>query len=213
MLTLWGHRGWGSTLVEAQLDWHDIPYRMIDVQPLKNADDKARLVEVNPLAQLPTLVMPDGSIMTESAAITLLIADWATASGAKGDDVLVPAPGEAGRDRFLRWLVFLVANIYPTFTIGDDTTRWISGEGPQAELLARSNAYRERMWRIVEQAVTPDPWFLGRRFSALDIYLCVMTHWTPRRAWFAEHCPTLTRIVGAVDEVPKLTATWKRNYG
>ena len=213
MLTLWGHRGWGSTLVEAQLDWHGMPFRMIDVQPLKNADDKARLVEVNPLAQLPTLVMADGTIMTESAAITLLIADWAAAAGAGGHDVLVPPPGDPDRQRFLRWLVFLIANVYPTFTIGDDVSRWISAEAPQAELLARSNAYRERMWRLVEAAATPDPWFLGRRFSALDIYVCVMTHWTPRRGWFAEHCPTLTRIAQAADVVPKLAATWKRNFG
>ena len=25
------------------------------------------------------------------------------------------------------------------------------------------------------------PWFLGERMSALDIFLCVMTRWTPKR--------------------------------
>ena len=33
----------------------------------------ARLRKVNPLAQVPTLEMPDGSVMSESAAITLLL--------------------------------------------------------------------------------------------------------------------------------------------
>jgi GST-like protein len=213
MYTLWGHRGWGSTLIEAQLDWYGVKFDSIWVNPLKRAEDRDRLVAVNPLAQLPTLVLEDGTIMTESAAITLMLADRAAAAGIAPAELLVPPPGAPERNRFLRWLVFLVANVYPTFTIGDDVSRWISGEAPQAELLQRSNAYRERMWQIVEDAATPGPWFLGSRFSALDIYVGVMTNWNPRRAWFAEHRKKLTAIALAADKHPKLAATWQRNFG
>ena len=54
------------------------------------------------------------------AAITLLLADIA------GNDSLVPAPGAPERGKFLRWLVFIVANIYPTFTYADDPSRFVS---------------------------------------------------------------------------------------
>ena len=84
--TLWGRAGWGSTIVEAQLVWYGLPFtfepveRSVQVRPTR----KAKLEKVNPLAQVPTLVMPDGSVMSESAAITLLLADIT------GKDSLVP---------------------------------------------------------------------------------------------------------------------------
>src|SRR5690606_39793795 len=68
---------------------------------------------------LPIFVLPGGEVMTESAAITLHLADLAQ------DDTLVPAPGDPARTKFLRWLVFLVANVYPTYTYADDPSRFV----------------------------------------------------------------------------------------
>jgi GST-like protein len=56
------------------------------------------------------------------------------------------------------------------------------------------------------------PWFLGARFSALDIYVTVMTRWTPRRAWFAANTPKLGALAARGDAVPELAAVWQRNY-
>lgn len=207
MYRLFGRTGWGSALIEAQLVWYGRPYEFEEVGDLfKSADAREKLARVNPLAQVPTLVPPDGAVMTESAAITLLLADDAPASRS-----LVPPLGDAQRAAFLRWLVFLVANIYPTFTVADDTTRWISGEGPQKELRERFNDYRLRLWRQVESSLGEGPWFLGQRFSALDLYVSVMTRWTPRRPWFAE-TPKLTAIAMRTDAVADLAAVLKRNF-
>ena len=88
---LYGRPGWGSAIVEAQLVWYGLPYTFEPVEDLfRTPDADAKLKKVNPLAQVPTLEMPDGSIMSESAAITLLLADIA------GSDSLVPAPGAPG---------------------------------------------------------------------------------------------------------------------
>ena len=101
MFTLYGRAGWGSVLIEAQLAWYGLPYRLEEVDDLfTSAAARAALAEVNPLAQLPTLVLPDGAVMTESAAITLLLAERT------GRAELVPPPGDAARAGFLRWLVF-----------------------------------------------------------------------------------------------------------
>jgi GST-like protein len=111
MYKLFGRRGWGSVLVETQLAWYGLPFTIEEVDDLfASAAARARLGPINPVAQVPTLLLPDGSVMTESAAITLHLADVA------GSNALVPASGDTFRPRFLRWLVFLVANIYPTFT-------------------------------------------------------------------------------------------------
>jgi GST-like protein len=208
MYKLYAHPGWGSTLAEAQLAWYGLPYEVEDVDNLfKSSAARERLAKVNPLPQLPTLVLPDGRIMTESAAITLHLAD--TAPAAKS---LVPTAPGAERDTFLRWLVFLVAAIYPTFTIGDDTSRWLEGEGPRKELANSMNAYRERLWRMVEGVAGDGPWFLGARFSALDIYVSIMTRWTPKRAWFAANTPKLSALAVTADARPELAAVWRRNF-
>ncbi len=110
MYKLFARAGWGSALVEAQLAWYGLPFTIEEVGDLfQSAEARERLAAVNPVAQVPTLVLPDGRIMTESAAITLYLADVA------GKADLVPAASETTRPSFLRWLVFLVANVYPTF--------------------------------------------------------------------------------------------------
>ncbi len=204
--TLWGRPGWGSALVEAQLDWYGLPFAYETVGDLfKDPDAKARLQKVNPLAQVPTLVMPDGSIMSESAAITLLLAD------VTGSEQLVPGPGAPERQKFLRWLVFLVANIYPTFTYADDPARFVAVNAARDPFRAAADAYAQRLWRQVESEAGA-PWFLGERFSAIDIYLDVMTRWRPRRGWFEAETPKLFAIARKTDQRPELKETWRRNY-
>jgi GST-like protein len=190
--TLYGAPGWGSALVEAMLGLCDATVRLEDVsgfdQPGAARD---RLVRINPLAQVPALLLSDGTAMTESAAITLLLAERHPLAG------LAPVPGTALRPLFLRRLIWLTANVYPTFTYGDYPERWVSAE-PQS-LKASTNAFRERLWREFEASVPEGPWALGSELSALDIYVAVMSHWRPRRAWFAEHCPRLHAIAVRAD--------------
>ena len=77
---LYGRPRWGSAIVEAQLVWYGLPFEFEEVGDLLH-DPAARqaLEKVNPLAQIPTLVLPDGRVMSESAAISLVLARLSTA--------------------------------------------------------------------------------------------------------------------------------------
>ena len=203
---LWGRAGWGSTLVEAQLVWYGLPFSFEPVGDLfKEPDARAKLETVNPLAQVPTLILPNGAVMSESAAITLLLADIS------GQDSLVPKPDAPERAAFLRWLVFIVANIYPTFTYADDPARFVSINAARDPFRAATDAYAQRLWRQAETAART-PWFLGDRFSALDIYVSVMTRWRPKRGWFEIETPRLFAIARRTDLKPELVEVWKRNW-
>jgi GST-like protein len=203
---LYGRPGWGSAIVEAQLAWLGLPFDYAAVDDLfKSEAARQRLAAINPIAQVPTLVLPDGRVMTESAAITLHLAD------ATGRNDLVPPAADPARPAFLRWLVFLVTNIYPTFTYGDDPARFVPDPAAGKAFRARVDEYAQRLWRIVE-AEAGAPWFLGERFSALDIYAAIMTRWRPRRPWFAEHAPKLTAIAKRGDAEPRLQPVWARNF-
>jgi GST-like protein len=204
-MRLFGEPGWGSAIVEAQLDWYGLAYDFERVGDLfKSAEGRQRLSAVNPLAQIPTLVLADGTVLTESAAITLYLAEL------PGLDSLAPSVGDAARLPFLRWLVFLVANVYPTYTYGDEPTRFVDGAEAAQSFRSHVDAYAKKLYSQLE-SVAGAPWFLGERFSALDIYLCVMTRWRPKREWFATNTPNLAAIAARAEQVPQLAACWARN--
>jgi GST-like protein len=203
---LYGRPGWGSAIVEAQLDWYGLPYRFEDSGDVLDSEAaRERLRPLNALAQVPTLVLPDGRVMTESAAITLHLADLT------GRDDLVPGPQAAQRADFLRWLVYVVANIYPTFTYADLPERFVKTEGAAPAFRAEVDTYARRLWTVIEGAAGV-PWFLGDRFSALDIYLAVMTRWRPGSAWFVENAPLLGGAAQRASELPALAPMMARNF-
>lgn len=198
-----GCRGCGSVLAEAALVLAEIPYDREEVDYSKAGPARDRLLALNPLGQVPTVVMPDGAVMTETAAIALYIDELVPAAG------LFPATGDPLRREALRWLVFLIAAVYPTFTYGDEPAKWVGDAGPR--LREATDAHRQRLWQQVERAAGA-PWFLGARFSMLDVYVSAMSRWRPRRAWFAEHCPRLAAIATALDDDPRLRALWAENF-
>jgi GST-like protein len=128
-----------------------------------------------------------------------------------GRDDLVPPPGSAKRPDFLRWLIFLVANVYPTYTYADEPDRFVPDAAARDRFRATVDAYAQRLYGMIE-ATARTPWFLGERFSALDIYVAVMTRWRPGRQWFAENAPQLHAIATRVDATPELQAAWSRNF-
>ncbi|MEP7126141.1 MAG: glutathione S-transferase family protein [Byssovorax sp.] len=205
-LTLLGAVGCGSAIVEAALELAQVPYRleMLD-EPWNEGDARERLRAVNPLLQVPTLLLPGGAVMTETAAMVLYLADLAPEAG------LVPAAGEAARPAFLRWLVYLVASLYPSFTYGDVPSRYVSEKAAQDQLRASTDAQREAMWRQVEGAAA-GPWFLGERLSAIDLYLWAMVRWRPRRPWFTAEAPKIAAIAAALDADPRLAGVKARNF-
>jgi GST-like protein len=205
-IKLYGELGWGSVLTEAQLDWYGIDYDFERVGDLfKSPGSRQKISEVNPIGQIPTLVMTDGTVMTESAAITLHLAEMT------GNETIVPAAGSVERAAFLRWLIFIVTNVYPTYTYGDVPSRFVAGRECQESFQKAVNEYAIKMYRVLENHAQQE-WFLGERFSALDIYLCAMSRWRPGRAWFAKNAPKLFSIATATEAVDSLQAAWQRNF-
>lgn len=204
-MRLYGEPGWGSAIIEAQLDWYGLDYEFVKVGDLfRDPEAQARVSGLNPVVQVPTLEMPDKSVLTESAAITLLLSEMT------GDDSLVPMPGSDARAAFLRWLVFIVANVYPTYTYADHPPRFVESEEAQQAFRKAVDEYAIKLYGILEENAG-GKWFLGERFSALDIYICVMSRWRPGREWFAETAPNLSAAIAATESIDKLKPVWERN--
>jgi GST-like protein len=203
---LYENPGWGSAIVEAQLAVYGLPYRLIPAGgKASEAAVQQAMRPVNPVMQVPALILPGGQVMTETAAMTLYLAD-VTAT-----DVLVPGAAAPERAAFLRWLIFLVAAVYPTFAYGDVPTRFVPPDGAEA-FQARVMDHRRAMWRVME-ADAAGLWFLGARFTAIDVYLAMMTRWRPGAAWFQAETPKLWSCGIAAAARPDIAPIMARNFG
>ena len=69
MYKLYWSKGAGSMAPEVILEEVGAKYEKIEVDLAKDANRRAEFLAVNPLGQVPALVLPDGTLMTESAAI------------------------------------------------------------------------------------------------------------------------------------------------
>jgi len=202
---LLGCKGCGSAIVEAAFALARIPLEYEEVDYGAGSATRERLLEVNPLGQVPALLLPDGSVMTESLAIVHYLNDLAPKSG------LVPAKGETQRVPFLRWSTFLVAAVYPTFTYGDEPVKWVEDAKGAKQLRESTDRHRERQWQRIEEAVG-DPWFLGSKMTALDLYLAVMTRWRPGRKWFTAHTPKVVAIAERTSATAGVADVIRRNF-
>ena len=157
MYTLYGKKGSGSASIEAALTMAGAPYRMVETASWETNDAFRELLKINPIGQIPTLALPDGSALSESAAILIHL------------DVAHPAAGllprdEAARAQAIRGLVFIAANCYSAITVLDFPERFCKDMDDSARdrIRAGTRARLHRHWEIFADMFPARP-FLGRQ--------------------------------------------------
>lgn len=208
-LTVYGALGSGSVPVEAAMTLIGLPFQVIEGATWEHDEQVLeRVRKVNPLVQIPAVVLPDGEILTESAAILIWLADAHPAAK------LGPAVGDPLRGRFLRWMTFIPASIYSLFWVRDVPARLA---GPDADDQARVKAATaERIadcWRMMDSQIEPaGDYLLGDELSVLDLYVTVVSRWGPGRNRFYREAPKMAAIVRRVDADPRLAAFWAERF-
>lgn len=202
---LLGCKGCGSAIVAAAFAVAKLPLAYEEVDYSAGSNTRDRLLAVNPLGQVPTLVLPDGTVMTESLAIVHYLNDLAPRAG------LVPGKGDPARGAFLRWSTFLVAAVYPTFTYGDEPAKWVEDTQGAKQLRESTDRHRQAQWLRLEE-IAGEPWFLGAKMTALDLYVAVMTRWRPGRKWFSANTPKLLAIAEKASATRGVADVMKRNF-
>ena len=178
----------------ADLTWEDVGWNS---KPLRN---------LNILGQIPTLVLPDGEIITETNAILHWIHAQSPSVG------LIQSISDATYVKFLRWLMFLNAAVYPTYTYGDVPTRWVGDNEQAADLLRKgTDNHRQTLFTYMEPNAGV-PFFLGEVFCAIDLYLWMMCHWRPGKDWFQQACPKIHAIGSKVETIPEIIHVMNRNF-
>ncbi len=205
-IELYGCHGCGSAVIEVLLERAGVEFVYREVEPWKKGAGADALKAVNALAQVPTIKLGDGSVMTESAAMIVALDDLHPAAG------ILPRPGDPRRPLALRWIVFIAGNMYPAISIGDFPERWVKGKGARAELKDGAVERLKAYWTMLEQSLKPKPYLAGAQMTALDVYAAMLSRWRPGRAWVEEHCPRVAAALRLTEQDPVVARVWARNF-
>lgn len=205
-LTLYGAAGSGAVAVEAALLLAGAPYQLIDAYTWDPDDPESgdKVLAANPMRQVPALVLPGGEVLTESAAILQWVAETWPEAG------LAPLPGQAGRGQYLRWMSFVSAAIYSLYWVKDDPARLVPDPAGHPALIARTQDRIAACWAAMDAQITPGRFLLGDEITVLDLYVNVVSRFSPRRERFYEVAPRMSEAMRRVDADPRLAELWAR---
>ncbi len=214
LTTLYGYRGSGSAAIEAALRRCDIAFEHVEAASWDASTDVARLRRANALVQVPTLVLPDDTVLTESAAILIHLG---LSHPSKG---LLPAE-DPQRAQAISGLVYLAANCYATIGVIDYPERWSGGSDEAAQSAIRRGARRRLhdCWEVFADRWGPErsgaeatPFLGGEHPGALDLLAAVVSKWAGTRAHLQRVRPALLDTLVRVDTHPDVRPVFARHW-
>ncbi len=207
MYTLFGAKGSGSAAIEAALTLAAIEFRSVNAASWEPGPGLDELIRVNPLGQIPTLLLPDGSVLTESAAILIYLGLQHPASG------LLPADA-AARAQALRGLVYIAANCYAAIGIIDFPERWCAdADKPTNERIQTGSKQRlHHLWDIFADTFPARPFLGGANIGALDLMAAVVSKWSGSRKHLAAARPQFSALLTQIEAEPRVAPIFARHW-
>ncbi len=202
---LYGDLGSGAFSAEAALAEAGAPYEFELISLDKGEQKAPGFLILNPSGKIPALRLPEGVIVTESAAILLTLADHFPQSG------LLPPQAAPARATAYRWLAFMASEIYPFVEIADYPARFVP-EGTAAAALKDVAVARIRERLLLIERVLAGPFLLPGGFSLLDIYAAMFSRWSIGAEWRELNLPQLTKLAKLVSQRPAIAPVWKRHF-
>jgi glutathione S-transferase len=203
--TLYGDLGSGAFSAEAALVETGAPYTFELVSLDKGEQKQPAFLAINPSGKMPALRLPEGGIVTESAAILLTLADHFPQAR------LLPNQASNDRGQAYRWLAFMAGEIYPIVEMVDYPERFTPEGGDPSGLRAIArDRIRERI--VIIERMIRGPFLLGPAFSILDIYAAMFTRWSLEPDWKLAHIPRLMALADAVAQRPAIAPVWQRHF-
>jgi GST-like protein len=205
--TLYGFKGSGSAAVEVALERCGVPYRTVDAASWQPDTAVGELGKLNPLKQIPTLQLPDGGVMTESAAILIHL-------GLVHPRTYILPIEPARRAQSIRGLVYIAANCYSAISIIDYPERWCADADETAKERIRGGS-RDRLhrhWEIFADLFPGQPFLSGATPGGLDFLAAVVSKWSGTRTHLRDARPQLLVTLEAIERDPAVAAVFERHW-
>lgn len=141
-------------------------YELVPVDFEKGENRSPEFLALNPMGKLPTLILPDGTVMTETAAILAHLADCFPQAG------LAPAPATPERATYYRWLFFAPSCLEPA---GVDAM--MRKDAPPLPRMALGWGSYDDVIDTIEGRLADRPYVTGDSFTAADLALGATLWW------------------------------------
>jgi GST-like protein len=198
-LTLFGSQGSGSAAVEMALRAVGVEYRVVRASAWEPDSAMADLRKINPMGQIPTLVLPDETVLTESAAILIYL-------GLEFPGHALLPETSTDRAMVLRGLIFIAANCYPAVSISDYPERWTTATTKPAQERVRTAARAQlhRNWDIFFDAFAGELERTKENPGALAFLSVVVSRWSGTRQHIQARRTEVSKLLAVLEAHPRI---------
>ena len=188
-----------------------LPYKLIQSFKDRTKPRPVEQLKINPNGWLPVLTW-EKTGMYECAAITLFLCDKHPEAN------LAPLPNEPERAVFLQTLIYFSNSVQTAFQTFYYPDRFVDKAQIEVNAQRRGIQRLRETWHVINEQIGDRVWVLGTRFSALDIYLFMLTTWL--KPWLGHpqvnEFPNVNRVADAVILRPSIQCVYsdwiKNNY-
>lgn len=188
----------GTLVVDIAFAWAGVTPDRVRIE--RSEQHEAAFLALNPAAQIPVVIMPDGTLLTETAAILLALDEAAPQAG------LLPAVGTAARATSLRWLMFLATSAYSAALRTYYSHRFTTDQSAIG-LAAVRDAARQDSRRLlgILAAEIAGPFLLGDTVTIVDVYAAMLASWYEPAA----DLPAFEALRNALMRQPIIAQAWR----
>lgn len=204
MYELWWRADTGAFVVQAALEEAGLPYRLVTVG--RDGNRTPEFLALNPMGQVPVLRLPDGTLLTETGAMLLAVADAAPTSG------LMPPLGTSARAVAYRWLFWAATALYETDLRYYYPERYTTDPAGADAVQEAAHNRLDELFAMADRMLGEGPLVPGADAWALDLYLLMLTVWHPEKLAVLDRWPALAELVGKARRRPCVQRIWAQHY-
>lgn len=207
MYTLYGTERSGSAAIEMALACCQADYRLENASSWQEGSGSERLKALNPLMQIPTLLLADGAVLTESAAILIYLGLKYPLSGLLSNDADL-------RAQQIRGLIFISSNCYAAIGVIDYPARWLAADHDDALSALKTGATQRlhQQWATFSDIFSATATWRPDDPGALEMLACVVTRWSETRRALQQTRPEFYAALTRIDRHPTLAAVLQRHW-
>ncbi|MGO4387356.1 glutathione transferase GstA [Microvirga sp. 2YAF29] len=169
-----------------------LPISLVKVDIPKNLTETGeKFRAINPKGYVPAIVLQDGFLLTETAAIIQYLADQQPESG------LAPANGTTERYRLIEWLTFISSELHKGFS-----PLW-NPATPDSLKIAAKDRLATR-FAYLDETFGKQAFLMGETFTVADAYLFTIMNWAGYHALDISSFKSLSAFQARVAARPKV---------
>lgn len=192
-MKLFYSKGACSLALHMLLNELNIPCERIAVDlKTKKTEQGDDFYKINPKGAVPTLVLEDGTILTENAIIQQYLADTHLAYQ------LLPKVGEIKRYQILAWLNYASTDLHKS------CSPLFNSQVPEETKKAIFLPILEGRLKVVEAELGQHQFIFGNALTLPDFYIFTVLRWCPYLGVDFNKYPNLSRYVADMKALPSV---------